>query len=302
MTDINIENEKRQEFTELLFDLSKQDVILKDGAQLRNFYDRFEELYKNDAIDHSGFRHYYSDIFSVLTSIQDNNFEDQCTIDELGQKLQILKEKYIPSDNMNDISDSLNKLYDHASLDIARLTYINGCMAKKNEIADAQSKIADAQSKINSLVSALAKANKDLSDTQTTLKNAQREYIAILGIFSAFVLSFIGEIAFSTSVLQNLHRSSIYRIVLSILLIGLVVFNTMFILFDYTDKLVRGTRGTKMRLIRFVNFIFLVLIFVVFIFWHCGVVERRNQNIHAASDTITSSESSRLICYENIFI
>ena len=45
------------------------------------------------------------------------------------------------------------------------------------------------------------------------MESSQREYIAILGIFAAVVLAFTGGIAFSTSVLNNVAKASIYRTV-----------------------------------------------------------------------------------------
>ena len=47
-----------------------------------------------------------------------------------------------------------------------------------------------------------------IEETNAHSKDVQKEYIAILGIFAAVVLAFTGGIAFTTSVLQNIHMVS----------------------------------------------------------------------------------------------
>ncbi len=61
----------------------------------------------------------------------------------------------------------------------------------------------------------------------------QKEYITILGIFAAIVLEFTGGMAFSSSVLENIDKSLIYRIILVVCVIGLILFNVMWLLIDF---------------------------------------------------------------------
>ena len=97
------------------------------------------------------------------------------------------------------------------------------------------------------------------------LGNAQREYIAILGIFAAVVLAFTGGIAFSTSVLQNLHISSIYRIVLAVVIIGLVLVNLLYGLFYYIGQLVNKNAENNLKPLWIVNLVFLLILIAIII-------------------------------------
>lgn len=71
----------------------------------------------------------------------------------------------------------------------------------------------------------------------------QKEYITILGIFAAIVLAFTGGIVFSSSVLENIDKPSIYRISLMAFIIGLVFFNLIWILIDF----IRDINGKEIR-------------------------------------------------------
>ncbi len=62
-------------------------------------------------------------------------------------------------------------------------------------------------------------SNKTIDDlkqlsgkVQERQEDMQKEYITILGIFAAIVLAFTGGIVFSSSVLENIDKPSIYRI------------------------------------------------------------------------------------------
>ena len=46
---------------------------------------------------------------------------------------------------------------------------------------------------------------------QEKQRDMQKEYITILGIFASIVLAFTGGMAFSSSILENIDKSSVYR-------------------------------------------------------------------------------------------
>lgn len=68
------------------------------------------------------------------------------------------------------------------------------------------------------------------SELKADNKKIQKEYITILGIFAAISLTFIGELTFSASVLQNMHLVSIYRLVLVIDMLALIFSNMLYFL------------------------------------------------------------------------
>ena len=71
----------------------------------------------------------------------------------------------------------------------------------------------------------------------------QNEYITILGIFAAIVLSFTGGMTFSTAVLEHINAVSPYRLITVVLAIGLVLINLMWMLIDF----IRDINGNTIR-------------------------------------------------------
>lgn len=126
--DLSKESLQRKEFCNILLDLAKKQDLLENSNERCEMYKRLEKLYYTKEPE-KRFRHFYSDIFSVLTQIQqDTNLGD---INILGQNLDIIRAEYRAQnkddgDNKIDISDSIRKLYDHVNLDIARIAYSEG--------------------------------------------------------------------------------------------------------------------------------------------------------------------------------
>lgn len=71
------------------------------------------------------------------------------------------------------------------------------------------------------------------------LDNIQKDYIAILGILSAILITFTSGSIFSSSVLANIHQSSIYRLLFICLLLGLVLVNAVALLMQYVKWIIQ---------------------------------------------------------------
>lgn len=292
--DITKEESQRQEFREILYALAESQDILREKGDRARIYKRLENLYYAPEKEH-GFRHFYSDIFTVLTSVK--NQDKPGNIEILGQNLAIIRYGYqaVNSDENGktiDISYAIRKLYDHVSLDIARMGYSDAAdwkLSQEENIATIQVQVESAKNKVNDL-------ERQIANQENDLKGVQKEYIAILGIFASVVLTFTGGIAFSTSVLQNLHTTSIYRVVGAILLIGIVLTNVLYGLFYYIDRLVNKPDHRKIKPLIISNTILLVLLAVISIGWWLGIAEDRNSRINttvteqAAADVPISAE------------
>lgn len=233
------ESERRQCLQDILINLSRTQDTLKAVENRENYFSQLESVYYNS--DSENFRHYYSDIFACLTLIDGDT--QLGNLDILAQNIQTIKDEYIPQnkDSNGDIIDihrEIVKLYDHTNLDIARINYT------KRMTGEALSEL----SKTKNMVDNLKEANKELHSESKKLKDEindsqkkmQNEYITILGIFASIVLAFTGGMTFSSSVLENMDKSSIYRIILVICLLGIVLFNIIWMLIkflcDINDK------------------------------------------------------------------
>lgn len=281
------ERQQRKEFRNILFELSKSQELLQDASYRSGMYKRLEALYDAEP-NTKRFRHFYTDIFSVLTQVQQNpKFGD---INILGQNLDIIRNGYNPQNKSSDaqrtidVSDAINKLYDHVNLDIARIAYSDGADRR----ISGESSIEALQTQIGSLhteVQEIQCINKDVEDK---LENSQKEYISILGIFAAVVLAFTGGIAFSTSVLNNIAQASIYRTVGISLIIGLVLINLLFGLFYYINALINNKNKKNIYPLIISNAIFVVLLALTIIAWNFGFVESRNNRISCPQNASTT--------------
>lgn len=97
--------EQRSEFKSILYDLAKSQTILQSQEQCQQFYNRLEKLYCPD-INGKQFRHFYSDIFSTLTAINQNkNLGD---INILGENISILFTNYVPYNHIKHTNELLD--------------------------------------------------------------------------------------------------------------------------------------------------------------------------------------------------
>ena len=277
--DLTREHQQRKEFCDILFELAKSQELLQDASNRANMYKRLEALYDAESKD-KRFRHFYTDIFSVLTQVQQNSKLGDINI--LGQNLEVIRNGYQPRNKSTDgqrtidVSDAIKKLYDHVNLDIARIAYSDGADRK----ISGESALEDIRGQINSMQTELQKAQEikgKIEDVESKLDNSQKEYIAILGIFAAVVLAFTGGIAFSTSVFNNIAQASFYRTNAMALIIGLVLMNVLFGLFYYINSLV--DKNKRITPLLFSNLIIIILLMVTFIAWNNGWVEKRDNKI-----------------------
>lgn len=192
----------------------------------------------------------------------------------------IIRESYTPCrvdkcGNRIDISQSLLKLYDHLSLDMARLVYIEA----KDYSATKEDNIDRLIGQINAAEDEIKKVSHGIKDMEGKVRDSQKEYIAILGIFAAVVLTFIGGLAFSTSVLNNINKVSIYRLILTSTVLGVILVNILYALFYYLNIIVREKNSQSLKPLKNVNIIIISIIAFTVIAWYFGLVEYRDKNI-----------------------
>ena len=282
--DLAKEKKQQKEFCDILFDLAADQQMLEDSSRRSKMYQRLEKLYHPWDTE-TGFRHYYSDIFRVITEI--GNSEQPEGVDILCQNLSLIRDGYqaVNHDNSGipiDISDNIKKLYDHVNLDVSRIKFLKD-EGRKILGEDA---LNDLRSENNRIREEIESSRNEQDNIRKDIKNQQKEYIAILGIFAAVVLAFTGGIAFTTSVLNNIHNASFYRIAIISLIIGLVLINILFGLFYYVDKLVNGESGKRLTPLVISNLVIIALLAVISIAWWNGCVEKRDDKIDKQNTTV----------------
>ena len=247
------EQERRDKLIELLFELSKTQDIFREKKKRSDIFLKLEEIYYIPGSDEY-FRHFYSDILSTLTQIDSDDNEG--SLDVLAVNMQAIKDGYqavnYDGDKLIDISKSIIKLFDHTNLEVARINYTKQLNnATKSDLASTKELLkkqreefdntkSETETIRNTLREETEKANKKIEDNQ---KQMQNEYVTILGIFAAIVLAFTGGMTFSSSVLNNISKASVYRLSLISFIIGLVFFNLIWVLIDF----VRDINGKTIR-------------------------------------------------------
>ena len=263
MSNLN-EQQKRDALTDLLIELSSAQDLLKDNRKRSDYYRKLESIYYD--ADTDNFRHYYSDIFAALTFIDSSTSNGN--LDILAQNMQGIKDGYRSKNvdangNPINIEKEINKLYDHTNLDIARINYTkrftNETQSKlaQNEVllnnlqSQQQQSDAERENAFNAIRIEAAQSQQESKDNQAKM---QSEYITILGIFASIVLAFTGGMTFSTSVLENISSSSIYRIIVISLILGLILFNVIWLLIDFLRD-INGKTIRKWWIILLLNFL-----------------------------------------------
>lgn len=276
-------SKKSEQLNILLVTLAQSENLLSDKNARKDIYKELEDIYYSP--DEDGFRHYYSDIFAQLFEIRSDESSSNGSTNILLDNLRFLNEHYkaINTDKNGkiiDVGKSINKLYDHVNLELARMAY--------SEIGDYQ--LSEQGMTLNDLSEKVSNLQKDADDIHRSLDKAQADYIAILGIFASVVLAFVGGMAFSTSVLENIKGVSIYRLLIVALVIGIVFVTVIFFMFYFVGVLARQKLFNLKTCIPLgiVYLIFGILTSIVFIMWQNGTVELRDDEIRKHFESIES--------------
>ena len=289
---------RRESFRKLLIELAQSQSILNSDDDYKKYYQQFQKLYYSKSS--ARYRHYYSDIFRILTEIKNDTSLSKGNIAILSENISLLNNRYNSIKNVHDkdIGDSLLKLYDHVSLEVARIQYTDSIfndLSSDSKINDIDSRLYDSLEMSKELTKNTEKLQKDTdklrADTDTIKNNldkAQTDYIAILGIFASVVLAFVGGMAFSTSVLENMKDVSIYRLLIVSFVIGLVFVTVIFLMFYFvgilSNRKINGDGSLKP--LSLIYALFISLIIIVYGMWNMGAVESRNTQIMRRSEVV----------------
>lgn len=220
MRNLNKE-ERRNELRKLLVRLSGSKDCFRNNKQLENCIESLEEIYWISKDEK--FRHFYSDIFATVSLIDaDASLGD---INTLVDNIEFIQNEYIDKNYDDagekiDIRKEIEKLYDHVNLDVARLNYL-----------------AQTFSKTESSLAELKEDGRKAKEGIRRAENAEKNYITILGIFASIVLAFTAGLAFSTSVLENIHLASPCRLAFVVEILAFTFINVIYILTWFIQKI-----------------------------------------------------------------
>ncbi|MDY5616190.1 MAG: hypothetical protein SPF34_04680 [Helicobacter sp.] len=186
-------------------------------------------------------RHKYSDITLHLFSLQ--HAEQNGKIGNIEKNIEILIGKLSKNDEL--IKNNLLKLQDHVLLEIARLHEFS---LMKEEIEKTSKEVQESK--------------EEIEKTSKEVQESKKSYIVILGIFSSIVLSFVAGLNFSNSILSNMEKVSIYRLIFIVSFIALFIGNILHFLFTFLLKISSNTHLKINWLFIGFNFIIVAIMFI----------------------------------------
>ena len=114
--------------------------------------------------------------------------------------------------------------------------------------------------------------NSKYQKVDYNIKKIQGNYIVILGIFASIILAFVSSLAFSTSVLNNIDKVSIYRLVAIVSLISIFIVNTLNFLFLFIKQIHynKHDKYSKFNPVNCFNIVMLIIILLTAVAWYFG--------------------------------
>ena len=173
----NIEYGQRKNFRYILFELAKVDRE-NDEEIIKGL----KELYRT-ADDRESFRHFYSDIALFVAQYPEHATKALANLEAI---------RFSPH-FQPETKKQINKLYDHISLEVARIRYLDEI--KKN---------------LKKSISLLEKFQDECEDLKRKIQNTQREHVGVLGIFVSIVLAFTGFLSFNKNMFDKLIKNINY--------------------------------------------------------------------------------------------
>ena len=214
-------------------------------------------------------RLFYSEISANVFQIQNNESDFSSVIQNIDYLADMVFERY---DSQVDDSSKIEQ--DQEAIEIVLKIY------------DHIHLVGVQIEQIGKVGSGVDKAKSDLAFLNKELKNSQRDYIAVLGIFATVVVTFMGGMTFSSATLAAMNLVTVYRLTGTIILLGFVLFNLINVLMKFllliTGKIEKDrlkaeifslniTRWNTFSISEKVNFILFVLLIVDLIMWFIDI-------------------------------
>lgn len=232
------------------FDMAKQcqgenvddvkDINIKDTAIIEQIKKMSEKpLEKQDLEDISyelsrlydnNIRNNYFVLYSAITDIsnQDNMEMLDALIVNIDELNTYAKGEF--SENEKIIM-GFEKLNQYVKLEAKRASFNKAQMLKLGYATEQYEKQRGS----------LLEMEQRLHEYEEKLKTAESGYInnllAVLGVFSGIIIAFFGSLEYMTSVFNNIHNVSKYRLIMVTLIIGFIVFNVVSVMFVCLSKI-----------------------------------------------------------------
>ncbi len=165
----------------------------------------------------------YSTISEYIQDLEDEQR------DVMQTNIYKLREGCLDIKDNNISIDNLERLIEHVLLELPR----------SNQYSKIKSQLDRSEKIIRQFRGQSKKFNEQIEKHEDKMEKMQGEFISILSIFSAIIIAFFGGINLLGSALTNINMSSKYRLICIILIIGLIMFNIIYMLLYTISRLIK---------------------------------------------------------------
>lgn len=217
-------------FLNNICNISSDDTEKIPSDRLTVLCQELEEIYSDQEFRHSYYliskqlEQWTPDVYASLTAT-------------LLQIIDFFRETRFDGNEENSrrILKSMRKLIDHVELEGLRLDRMKA-VAHYSEEALSSERVA--LSHAESISSQWKDINKNVEEVKKQVKSYHSQSVTILGIFSALVLSVASEISVFSSAFSELSGDNFLMILFFVSFLGLVIFDTIFMLMYTVSKIV----------------------------------------------------------------
>lgn len=281
--------ERDKKIKELIIDCCESEF--ENEQKFNTILDELVEIYKED-----NYRHRYDEITTVIISNHTNITQrgETASLMNVSKNLSKIYQKAEKNNIENNILKKIEKLYIHVNLECIRLKNFDEVDRKIKDYNKRTSILGDKIKKLDTRINNIEQQEQKITES---LEKQQTQYITILGIFASIVLAFVGGLTFSNSVLANIDKASIYRLVFVMSFIALFIGNILYYLFDFLSKIaIRQKEEVPCyeKPIFCFNIIILIIMFVIVVIYY--VRENQTHEINIDSSSVHNRIKSLNVC------
>lgn len=291
-----MENDRMNQLCEILKqminDPRDQSLDQLQHDRISFYYEALKKIYSDPQFRHS---------YSILSKFLSEWTPDTYPVLRRWLLLVINYCAGFSGDENEKLVQKLQKLLDHIELEGIRLDRMESVTHLGQEVQKLQAEIKKDVTDVQRLKAEIQSLNGDTQKMSSEVNDRINDYhgqsIAILGIFSAVVLVFMSGIGFSSSVLDNINKASLFRLGFTILLLGIVLSNVIYILLRFvlflSKKDLHGRPSYYMSGQIWLNCILITLFIILLLCYGFGLDKRIAAYRQDAVDfdTIPFSES-----------
>lgn len=235
----------QEKLHDLLRELAlSENMLWENERDLTAYFERLKNIYVLD------FHHQYSKLFEVVNNVFDDEDKDVTVFQENLKTFRKFIMSLCPDTDAERLLKIFDKLRDHISLEISR----------RENLKNQNDQMIKLQDKYNELEGKATELKKEIE----RFSKMQIDFVAILSIFAAVVVAFSSGSNYMLNAISTVSRAFTKEIVFIILICGLILMDTLFMLIYFIGSIIKRSIGYKWWIACVAN-----ITVIVAIIWVC---------------------------------